>query len=133
MGKTIVISSHILPELAEMCTSVGIIDKGHLVLQGTIDEIHRAAAMSSPLVITVKEEHIDLAFSVLQNNPFVQKVASQGNILNIVFTGGSEDESKMLADLITSGIQVLNFHRQDGSLESLFMQVVGNHKKGEQK
>ena len=74
MGKTIIISSHILPELAEMCTSVGIIDKGHLVLQGSIEEIHRAAAMSSPLNLTVNEEQIDDVFAILQNNPFVQKV-----------------------------------------------------------
>lgn len=125
MGKTIVISSHILPELAEMCTSVGIIDKGHLVLQGTIDEIHRAAAMSSPLSITVREDQIDLTFNILQDNPYVQKVTAQGNILNIVFTGNSDDEGDMLASLIKAGVNVASFHRQEGSLENLFMQVVG--------
>ncbi len=128
MGKTIVISSHILPELAEMCTSVGIIDKGHLVLQGTIDEIHRAAAMSSPLNITVREDQIDMTFNVLQENPYVQKVTAQGNIMNIVFTGSSDDEGEMLASLVKNGINVLSFYRQEGSLENLFMQVVGNKK-----
>lgn len=127
MGKTIVISSHILPELAEMCTSVGIIDKGHLVLQGTIDEIHRAAAMSSPVNITVREEQIDMTFNVLQNNPYVQKVSAQGNILNIVFTGNKDDEAEMLSSLIREGINVLSFYRQEGSLESLFMKIVNQN------
>ncbi len=124
MGKTIIISSHILPELAEMCTSVGIIDRGHLVLQGSIEEIHRAAAMSSPLNLTVSEDQIDAVFAHLQNNPFVQKVTAQGCILKIVFTGTKEDESQMLQSLIAAGINVSSFYREEGSLESLFMQIV---------
>ena len=124
MGKTIIISSHILPELAEMCTSVGIIDKGHLVLQGSIEEIHRAAAMSSPLNLTVNENQIDDVFAILQNNPFVQKVTAQGSILKIVFTGTKEDEGKMLTTLVSSNIAVNSFYREEGSLESLFMQIV---------
>jgi ABC-2 type transport system ATP-binding protein len=126
MGKTIIISSHILPELAEMCTSVGIIDKGHLVLQGSIEEIHRAAAMSSPLNLVVNEEQIDDVFTILQSNPYVQKVTARGNILKIVFTGSKEDEGQMLATLIQSNIAVSSFYREEGSLESLFMQIVGS-------
>ena len=129
MGKTIIISSHILPELAEMCTSVGIIDKGHLVLQGSIEEIHRAAAMSSPLNLVVNEEQIDDVFAILQSNPFVQKVTARGNILQIVFTGSKEDEGRMLASLIQANILVSSFYREEGSLESLFMQIVGNNSK----
>ena len=124
MGKTIIISSHILPELAEMCTSVGIIEKGHLVLQGSIEEIHRAAAMSSPLNITVGEDQIDEVFNILKENPFVQKVTAQGSILKIVFTGTKEDEAAMLSKLIASNILVSSFYREEGSLESLFMQIV---------
>lgn len=111
-----------------MCTTIGIINKGHLVLKGTIDEIHRAAAMSSPLVLTIAEEDIDKTFEILQENQYVQKVTAQGNILNIVFTGSSDDESELLAEIIKSGIQVKGFHRQEGSLESLFMQVVNGNK-----
>lgn len=129
MGKTIIISSHILPELAEMCTSVGIIDKGHLVLQGSIEEIHRAAAMSSPLNLVVNEEQIDDVFAILQSNPFVQKVTARGNILQIVFTGSKDDEGRMLASLIRANIFVSSFYREEGSLESLFMQIVGNNTK----
>ncbi|MCR4647747.1 MAG: ABC transporter ATP-binding protein [Lachnospiraceae bacterium] len=124
MGKTIIISSHILPELAEMCTSVGIIDRGHLVLQGSIEEIHRAAAMSSPINVTVNENQIDQVFDILQTNPFVQKVTAQGSILKIVFTGNKEEEGQMLSSLIANGITVNSFYREEGSLENLFMQIV---------
>ena len=129
MGKTIIISSHILPELAEMCTSVGIIDKGHLVLQGSIEEIHRAAAMSSPLNLVVSEEQIDDVFTILLSNPYVQKVTARGNILQIVFTGSKEEEGRMLATLVQSNILVSSFYREEGSLESLFMQIVGSNGK----
>lgn len=129
MGKTIVISSHILPELAEMCTSVGIIDRGHMVLKGTIDEIHRAAALSSPLLITVSEEGIDDTFAFLQEVPNVHKVTAQGNRLSVVFEGGREEETALLKQMVNEDIPVYSFSRQEGSLESLFMQIVGKNKK----
>lgn len=128
MGKTIVISSHILPELAEMCSTIGIIDKGHMVLKGTIDEIHKAAAASSPIIVTVGEEHIDASFNVLKQNPNVRNLTAQGNRINVVFTGRREDEKELLKTLVMKNIDVYSFVRQEGSLESLFMQVVSKNK-----
>ncbi len=129
MGKTIVISSHILPELAEMCTSVGIIDRGHMVLKGTIDEIHRAAALSSPLLITVAEEGVDDTFAFLQEMPNVHKVTAQGNRLSVVYDGSREDETALLKQMVNRDLPVYSFNRQEGSLESLFMQIVSKNKK----
>ncbi len=133
MGKTIVISSHILPELAEMCTSVGIIDRGHMVLKGSIDEIHRAAAMSSPIIITVAEDAVDATFLFLQEIPNVHKVTAQGNRLAVVFDGTKEEENMLLKRMMDNNLPIYSFNRQEGSLESLFMQIVGQNKKpGEQ-
>lgn len=129
MGKTIVISSHILPELAEMCTSVGIIDRGHIVLKGSIDEIHRAAALSSPLLITVAEDGVDRSFEFLQEIPNVHKVTAQGNRFSVTFDGGREEENALLKRMVMADIPVYSFSRQEGSLESLFMQIVGKNKK----
>ncbi len=129
MGKTIIISSHILPELAEMCTSVGIIDRGHMVLKGSIEEIHRAAAMSSPLLIMVAEDAVDNTFLFLQQNPNVHKVSAQGNRIQVIFEGNREDENALLKQMVTQDIPVYSFTRQEGSLESLFMQIVGKSNK----
>lgn len=129
MGKTIIISSHILPELAEMCTSVGIIDRGHLVLQGTIDEINRAAAMSSPILLVVPEYSIDETFDYLKEIPEVQRVSAQGNRLSVVFTGDQMGEQALLAGLINRGIMVQSFTRQEGNLENLFMDIVRRNPK----
>ncbi len=124
MGKTIVISSHILPELAEMCSTVGIIDRGHMVLKGTIDEIQRAAAVSSPVLVTIGEEQVDDTFELLKTLPEVKGVTAQGNRLRITYDGTKEDEKELLKVLVNNDIVVYSFSRQEGSLESLFMQIV---------
>ena len=124
MGKTIIISSHILPELSEMCTTIGIIDHGQMMLKGTIDEIHRAAAMQSPLLITVDPSAVDAAFMVLQENPNVQHLTARANLIEVVFTGNKQDEAALLSELVSRSVPILSFNRQEGSLEALFMQIV---------
>jgi len=124
MGKTIIISSHILPELSEMCTTIGIIDHGQLMLKGTIDEIHRAAAMQSPLLITVDPSAVDMTFQILQENPNVQHLTARANLIEVVFTGNKQDEASLLSELVSKGVPILSFNRQEGSLEALFMQIV---------
>ena len=124
MGKTIIISSHILPELSEMCTTIGIIDHGQMMLKGTIDEIHRAAAMQSPLIVVVEEHAVDDTFRVLQENPNVQHINARGNMIEVVFTGNKMDEAALLSTLVSNGIPILSFTRQEGSLEALFMQII---------
>ncbi|MBR3040624.1 MAG: ABC transporter ATP-binding protein [Lachnospiraceae bacterium] len=124
MGKTIIISSHILPELSEMCTSIGIIDRGQMMLKGSIDEIHRAAAMQSPILITVQDSDIDHAFTVLQENPHVQHLTARANLIEVVFTGNKQEEAALLSSLVAANVTLLSFTRQEGSLEALFMQIV---------
>lgn len=124
MGKTIIISSHILPELSEMCTSIGIIDRGQMMLKGSIDDIHRAAAMQSPIIITVADHDIDHAFNVLQENPNVQHLTARANVIEVVFTGNKQEEAALLSSLVAANVTLLSFTRQEGSLEALFMQIV---------
>lgn len=129
MGKTIIISSHILPELAEMCTSVGIIDNGHMVLKGTMDEIHRAAAISSPLLIDVAADGFASAYEFLQQVPNIQKITAQGNRFLVILDGDRKDERILLQNMISAELPVFSFYRQEGSLETLFMQIVGKNKR----
>jgi len=124
MGKTIIISSHILPELSEMCSTIGIIDHGQMMLKGTIDEIHRAAAMQAPLIIVVDPSAVDATFRILQENPNVQHLNARANTIEVVFTGTKADEASLLTALVSAGIPILSFTRQEGSLEALFMQIV---------
>lgn len=122
MGKTIVISSHILPELAEMCTSIGIIEHGKMVIKGTVDDIMSRMSASNPLIIKFvsgKQEAVRL----LKEDPQVQNIAIQEDSVAIGFSGGSEEEAVLLGRLVSQGVEICHFGREEGNLESLFMQI----------
>ena len=77
MDKTILISSHILPELAEMCSSIGIIQAGQMVLQGAVDEILMMMASANPLVITMMGQ-VERAVAFFKGAAFSGKSVLQG-------------------------------------------------------
>lgn len=128
-GMTILISSHILPELAQMCTNVGIIDKGKLVMEGPIEHILQRLEAANPLVIRFIENPQD-GVEIIRNNPYTEEIVIKGNSVFITFRGNEEEEALLLADLIQKGIPVSSFTREAGNLESLFMQII-NHSEEE--
>lgn len=122
MGKTIVISSHILPELAEMCTSIGIIDKGHMTLQGHVDDILHSAKTMNPVVISLSDK-VEDAVRCMKENPKVHSVKVQGRKLIVELNGEIPEERELLRTLIMNDIPIYSFTREEGSLESLFMKI----------
>lgn len=122
MGKTILISSHILPELAEMCSSIGIIEHGKMVVKGTVQEIMNTMNSSNPLVIKVLDEQ-DLVIRLLKENPLVENISIKEGSISIGFRGGQREEAMLLQSLIASKVSIHSFSREEGNLESLFMQI----------
>ncbi|KUO74389.1 MAG: ABC transporter [Clostridia bacterium BRH_c25] len=122
MGKTIIISSHILPELAELCTSVGIIDKGSMVISGSVSEIMQQVYSKKVIKIKVKDRLAE-AEMLLKEFPFVDKLVSGEDTIQVGFEGDDEDMSRVLSALITKGIPVISFAQLDGNLEDVFMRV----------
>ncbi len=122
MGKTIIISSHILPELAEMCSSIGIIEHGRMVIKGTVDDIMSRMSASNPLIIRFASGKQE-AVQRLKENPRVQNIAIQEDSVAIGFSGGQEEEAELLGSLVSQGIGICHFGREEGNLESLFMQI----------
>lgn len=129
MGKTIIISSHILSELAEMCTHIGIIERGKMVLQGNLDEILSEVNASNPLIIKVYENQ-DLAVKLLRENPLIKSLAIQDKSLQVTFLGDAEQEAVLLKDLVENGVLISSFVREQGNLESVFMQITGKGNEG---
>jgi len=121
-GKTIIISSHILPELSQMCSTIGIIQKGTMVLKGTVEEIMQQMNVSNPLMIQVVEGQ-DKMISLLKGNVFVENIAIKGSNYSIGFKGNKAEEANLLHSLIQSDIKISSFFRQEGTLESLFIQI----------
>lgn len=122
MGKTILVSSHILSELGEICTNIGIIEKGQMVCQGKVDEIMNAVTGNHPIVINVignPEETV----KVLKENPKVDKVNYEGNKIITYFNGSEEDSVELLKYLVMKNLPITSFSRQERSLEDVFIRI----------
>ena len=118
--KTIVVSSHILQELAEICTTVGIMDRGKLLVYGSIDNVLMQVKEKNTLKIQVyagKEKVLRL----LKENPKVERVSILQDCLKLSFKGTEEEEAKLLRSLIEGGADINSFVRERGDLEELFM------------
>ncbi|MCM0650289.1 ABC transporter ATP-binding protein [Clostridium swellfunianum] len=122
MGKTIIISSHILPELAELCTTIGIIEKGSIVIKGTVEEIMLNLYNSRPIKVKVLGD-ITEAVAVLKEIPKVDRITAEGSIITIAFSGSEEEVSRLLGTLVSKKIQVVSFGQSEGNLEEIFMKV----------
>ena len=127
-NKTVVISSHILSELSEVCTDIGIVEQGKMVVEGSINDILNQINVRSPLLITVcrNKEH---ALNLLRAHPYVETIAIRQNDIMVGFTGEQEDEAVLLRQLVEAGVMVCGFVRERGSLESVFLQII-NHEEG---
>lgn len=122
MGKTIIISSHILPELAELCTTIGIIEKGSIVIKGTVDEIMLNVYNSRPLKIKVLDR-LEEAIAIIKEIPKVDKIAAEGSMISAQFSGTEEEASRLLTKLIGNKISVVSFAQSEGNLEEVFMKI----------
>lgn len=126
MGKTILISSHILPELAEMCSQIAIVERGRLVVQGSVDEITCRVNDSQPVLIKVLENQ-ENALQLIRENPHVQSVSYTEEHISVILRGGEREQAELLKYLFERQIPVCDFHQADGNLESIFMEITGRH------
>jgi ABC-2 type transport system ATP-binding protein len=122
MGKTILISSHILPELAEMCDVIGIIEAGELIAFGDVDEIH--ARMQGQKLLKIRLlGRLEEAEDSLKEHPLVTTVSRQQQTLVAGFTGADEEQAALLAQLIQAGYPLASFGETEGNLEEIFLEV----------
>lgn len=126
-GKTVLISSHVLSELSELCTDIGIIDQGKMVLAGKMEDILRRVNASNPLIISILGNK-EKALSILKSQPCVQTIAVKEGDIRVNFIGDEQDEAYLLQQLVDAGVAVHGFCREQGSLESLFMQITDHDK-----
>ena len=124
MGKTIIISSHILPELAEMCTEICIMDKGKLAAQGSVQEIMQK--LSQKRIIHVQPlREMERMIGLLKEQPLIRSIVEKTKAVEFDFTGTNEELTDLLKQLILADIPLLSFKEKEGNLEEVFMQVIG--------
>ncbi len=124
MGKTIVISSHILSELSEMCTSIGIMNRGQLVAAGRIEDIMRMLSGGNRIHIRISSGMED-AVRFLREQAYVAVDSVRENEVLVSYDRTDEEVCGLIGRMIQEGIVLTDFHREEGSLESLFMQLTG--------
>ncbi|MEK4747003.1 ABC transporter ATP-binding protein [Niallia sp. FSL W8-0177] len=123
MGKTILISSHILPELAEMCDVIGILDQGKLVAQGTVSAIQQQ--LQSEKIISVKTFDIQKTIEFLEESPRISKieVLEDGKVIQFLFKGGDKAQQELLKTAIQKEIPIISFSEMESNLEDVFMEI----------
>jgi ABC-2 type transport system ATP-binding protein len=121
-GKTVLISSHILTELAEICDCVGIIEQGQLLAVGTVDEIHQAQAHQVQVRVQVLTRATELA-TWLANHPWVSDVRNAGPHVTFDHPRDKVSQAALLREIVQAGFDVASFNAKEMTLEDAFMHI----------
>jgi ABC-2 type transport system ATP-binding protein len=119
-GKTIMVSSHILPELADMCNKVGIIDKGVMGFNGTVSDALKQVRERIVLHIGVTGD-VNAAAKLLEQSALVQGVAVTDGQLTVTLNKGIDDYTDLSPLLVQGGHKIKLFREEEVNLESAFM------------
>jgi ABC-2 type transport system ATP-binding protein len=122
MGKTILISSHILSELGDMCNKIAIIERGELLAQGEHKEILASLRQTMEIRLDVIEG-ADKAADILAATPGLVNIDQSGNEFQMEATLDREAMSALLTNLVKEGVKVLHFGEHEGTLEDVFLTV----------
>lgn len=124
LGKTVIISSHILPELAEMCTEIGIIDGGKLKAHGSVNEIMQVLSKTRQIYAR-SLGRMEQLLALLRQDPQVGAITQNTDDVLFAFDGDDQALSRLLATLVGAGLPMVGFKEKEGNLEEIFMQVTG--------
>lgn len=122
MGKTIIISSHILHELAELCSSVGIIEQGKMIFSGPIADVLHKARVGMRLYVGVAGQS-DKADLVLRSLPQVGNVQTQNGRLMVDLNSDCKDYNFLINALIEAQIPIKEVREEEVNLETAFMRL----------
>jgi len=122
MGKTILISSHILHELAELCSTIGIIERGELLFKGSLAEIVRRTAVGTRVEVRVAA-HQPAAAKVLERLERVESVTSEDSRLLVLLKGEAHDFSFLARALLEAKIPLREIKEEEVDLETAFMRL----------
>ncbi|MHC4639031.1 MAG: ABC transporter ATP-binding protein [Planctomycetota bacterium] len=122
MGKTIMISSHILSELEEICDHVGIIEHGKLVFSGTLDQIRDRMGIQSKVRVRVAEGR-EKAVELLSALPQIQDVQVVNDFIAVTFGEGQDGDGLVARTLVQGGIDIISLEPEQLKLDEAFLQL----------
>jgi len=122
MGKTIIISSHILPELAEMVDEIGVIEHGDMIAVGNINRIQQQLMAKRQLTIKTSGRQEELK-QFLLDQPLVQGVFIDGTKLEVQFSGQDAEQAALLKTILQANYEVISYQEQQTDLEDIFLAI----------
>jgi ABC-2 type transport system ATP-binding protein len=123
LNKTVIVSSHILPELADVCTRVGMIEKGNLIVDGDVAEVMRKARSRIVLNVRVKDRSEEAARSVEQCDSVDTVDVTEDQMLAITLQPDIEDYSDIPSTLVGQGFALMLFREEEVNLETAFLEL----------
>ncbi|MDX1944258.1 MAG: ABC transporter ATP-binding protein [Pirellulaceae bacterium] len=122
MGKTILISSHILSELADCCTSIGIIERGQLLMHGPIEDVYRRIRGNRTVEVKFVN-NMDVGLSVIRSSPHTRSLAVDVNSCVVELDTNDAGVAELLNQLVYNKVTLRSFGEKDPTLEDVFMMV----------
>ncbi|MEG4270302.1 MULTISPECIES: ABC transporter ATP-binding protein [unclassified Microcoleus] len=124
VGMTVVISSHVLSDLAELCTWVGIMELGYLVESAPLQELYKRLSRQQ-ILMSVLGNNLAALISELKNFPWIEswEIVQETNQVCVNFSGSREDAANLLRELVTAQIPLTEFHCTQEDLETIFLNM----------
>ncbi len=122
MGKTIIISSHILHELAELCTTVGIIEQGEMLFHGPLEEIVRRAKVGARVHVRVVDQQT-LAVELLDRHDHIKRVEQDNGLITVELSENVTDVSMVAKTLVENNFRIQEIKEEEVNLETAFMRL----------
>jgi ABC-2 type transport system ATP-binding protein len=123
MGKIVIVSSHILPELADFCNCVGIIERGELLAFGTVDDVVRGIQPTRELEIRVLADAPNAARAVSAMNGVHEVRSTADDTVRVEFSGTLEGQADIIDKLVRDGYRVVGLREQQADLEDVFLRL----------
>ncbi|MEG4293340.1 ABC transporter ATP-binding protein [Microcoleus sp. C2C3] len=123
-GMTVVISSHVLSDLAELCTWVGIMELGYLVESAPLQELYKRLSRQQ-IFMSVLGNKLAALISALKNFPWVENwaIIPETQQVCVDFSGSPEDAANLLRELVAANIPLTEFHCTQEDLETIFLKM----------
>jgi ABC-2 type transport system ATP-binding protein len=122
LKKTVIVSSHILPELADVCTRVGMIEKGQLIVDGYVADVMKKARQRVILHVSVKEDG-ERAAGMLEKHDLVDRVDVKNGVMKVELIKNVDDYSELPSFLLQEGFRLTLFREEEVNLETAFMEL----------
>jgi ABC-2 type transport system ATP-binding protein len=130
MGKTVIISSHILSELEGICSHMAVIDGGKVKAQGNLDEVRSTLLASRRVTVRTPDDQVDDLASLLMGQSQVGEVDVERGRVRFVLNGDESDSARLLAMAVAGGRQVFEWRVDVAGLEELFLQITADEDGG---